>query len=139
MEPDTTVRNRRNCSPLPPGELARFGALLAQRRTEILQSCEGLSHAAMRRPGECADDETTVTDDPADLAADISEQDVSLNLIGRQQSELVEIDRALERIDWRSYGLCDGCSEPIPVARLEAIPTALSCIECKSKSESEAA
>ncbi len=139
MEPDTTVRNRRNCSPLPPAELARFRTLLSEQRAEILQSCEGLSHAAMRRPGECADDETTVTDDTADLAADISEQDVSLSLIGRQHSELADIDRALERIDFRSYGLCDDCSQPIPVARLEAIPTALTCIECKSKSESEAA
>jgi DnaK suppressor protein len=139
MEPDTTVRNRRNCSPLPPAELARFRGLLDERRAEILQSCEGLAQAARRRPGENADDETTVTDDVADLAADVCEQDLSLNLIGRQQSELGDIDRALERIDWRSYGLCDGCGQPIPVARLEAIPTALTCIECKSKSESEAA
>jgi RNA polymerase-binding protein DksA len=139
MEPDTTVRNRRNCSPLPPEELKRFRSLLAQRRAEILQSCEGLSQSAMRRPGENAADDTTVTDDVADLAADVCEQDLSLNLIGRQQSELGDIDRALERIDWRSYGLCDGCGQPIPVARLEAIPTALTCIECKSKSESEAA
>jgi RNA polymerase-binding protein DksA len=136
MEPDTRVRNRRNCSPLPPAELERFRALLIERRSEILESCEGLSHAAMRRAGETADDDAPVTDDVADLAADICEQNVSLNLIGRQRHEIAEIDRALERIDCRSYGLCDGCSRAIPLSRLEAIPTALTCIECKSRSES---
>jgi len=136
MEPDTTVRNRRNCSPLPPAELARFRALLDKQRAEILRSCEGLSHAAMRRPGEAAEDDATVSDDVADMASDICEQDLSLNFLGRAQSELAEIDRALERIDWRSYGLCDGCGQAIPVARLEAIPMALTCVGCKSKSES---
>jgi len=136
MEPDTTVRNRRNCSPLPPAELARFRALLAERRVEILQSAEGLSHAAMRRAGENADDDTSVTDDVADMASDICEQDLSLNFLGRAQNELADIDRALERIDWRSYGVCDGCGQAILVARLEAIPMALTCVGCKSKSES---
>jgi RNA polymerase-binding protein DksA len=135
MEPDTTLRNRRNCSPLPPAELARFRQLLDERRAELLQSCEGLSHAALRKPGGSSEEDDAVSDDVADLASDLCEQNLSLSILGRAQSELGDIDRALERIDWRSYGLCDGCGEPIPVARLEAIPTALTCVECKAKEE----
>jgi DnaK suppressor protein len=136
MQPDTALRNRRNCSPLPPAELARFKARLEAQQQEILRSRDELSHAAFRKPGEIADEDAAVSDDVADLASDLCEQDLSLNFLGRAENELNEIARALERIDWRSYGLCEGCGQAIPLARLEAIPTALSCVECKAKSES---
>jgi DnaK suppressor protein len=37
---------------------------------------------------------------------------------------------ALGRIDDGSYGICSGCHEPIPVARLEAMPETRHCTSC---------
>lgn len=135
MNADTTSHNRRNCSPYPPEELARFKGLLTEQQNEILRSCQGLSHVAMRKSDDAGGDDSVVTDDTADMASDTWEQDLSLNMLGRAQVELTEITRALERIERRSYGLCFDCSQPIPVARLEAIPTASTCVPCKAKSE----
>lgn len=135
MESDTAVLRRRNCSPLSPLELARFRTLLSEQQAGILQSCQGLSHVVQRKSGDQGGDDSAVTDDAADMASGLSEQDLSLNFLGRAEAELLEIERALDRIDRRSYGICDECNRPIPVARLEAIPTASTCVECKSKGE----
>lgn len=47
---------------------------------------------------------------------------------------LTDIDRALAKIAEGSYGVCDTCGDPIPPARLEAIPATALCITCKSQS-----
>jgi len=135
MSPETSVRARRSCSPYSPGDLDRFKAILVARQSDLLMSCQGLSRVALKKAGERGADDSTVTDDAADLAAETTEQDLSINMLSRIQAELEEIALALERIDERSYGVCDQCAQQIPAARLEAIPTADSCIDCKSASE----
>lgn len=136
MDADTAVRDHQNCSPYPPEVLARFRQLLDSQQADLLRSCQGLSHVALRKSGDQGGDDSLVTEDSADLASEACEQDLSLHMLGRAQVELEDIARALQRIDHRSYGLCAECRQPIPVARLEAIPTADTCVVCKSKSES---
>ncbi|MDD5323356.1 MAG: TraR/DksA family transcriptional regulator, partial [Methylococcales bacterium] len=53
----------------------------------------------------------------------------------RAQGRLIEVDRALKRLYDGSYGLCESCGELIPPARLEVLPCATLCINCKSKEE----
>jgi len=132
---DTAVRPPVRCSPYDPGKLARYRSLLIHQQTEILQCCQGLSNVALRRSGGDAGDNAAVSDDSADQASENSEQDLSLNFLGRAQAELEEIARALAKIDGWSYGVCDECGKTIPDARLEALPTASFCLECKAKSE----
>lgn len=48
---------------------------------------------------------------------------------------LVQIDRAINRIESGDYGYCDLCGEEIPEQRLEIKPEALSCVTCQSKLE----
>ena len=45
-------------------------------------------------------------------------------------AEIEAIDRALARIVSGEYGRCASCDEPIPVARLEALPAASECLGC---------
>lgn len=54
-----------------------------------------------------------------------------------ERRELEEIDHALSKIKDNSYGSCEACGEAIVKARLEAIPTAKLCRDCKSKEESK--
>jgi RNA polymerase-binding protein DksA len=49
------------------------------------------------------------------------------------RSNLKDVDRALERIDDGTYGLCERCGKPIDPDRLEARPWALLCMDCKQK------
>jgi DnaK suppressor protein len=45
---------------------------------------------------------------------------------------IADIDRALEKIEEGTYGLCDDCGEVIPDARLEALPASALCVRCAS-------
>ena len=59
----------------------------------------------------------------------------------RQYSEdhmremLTQVEHALNKFDYGSYGLCDNCKQPIEPARLEAIPYAALCLNCKTLQE----
>jgi len=53
----------------------------------------------------------------------------------RGTAEIEDIDAALARIATGDYGRCESCAEPIPAARLEALPTALTCVECAAARE----
>ena len=52
--------------------------------------------------------------------------------MSRAREEVGLIERALERIEDGSYGVCQTCGEAIEVGRLMAIPEALHCAGCRS-------
>lgn len=54
-------------------------------------------------------------------------------LIGQVRHHLAEIDAAVARVDAGSYGTCENCGKPIGDARLEARPTASTCMGCASR------
>ncbi len=88
---------------------------------------------------ENADFEAIVADmGPKDLA-DIASGDMdrkTLEAIGSQEiNRLKRIDAALARIDNNKYGVCMQCGKKIPKERLEAIPYAMLCIDCKNSDE----
>ncbi|MCL4313458.1 MAG: TraR/DksA C4-type zinc finger protein [Actinobacteria bacterium] len=78
-------------------------------------------------PGDIQFDEesgeggTTTIDRERDLA--LSEQALAA---------VAEIDHALAKIDQGTYGKCEQCGQPIPKARLKALPYARLCVPCKS-------
>jgi RNA polymerase-binding protein DksA len=76
--------------------------------------------------------------DPKDIA-DIASDDIDrkmIEAIGSQDLKRLKlIDSALTRIQQGKYGLCMKCGKKIPQDRLEAIPYALMCVECKTAEE----
>jgi RNA polymerase-binding protein DksA len=76
--------------------------------------------------------------DPKDLV-DVASDDIDrkmIEAIGAQElKRLRMIESALARIQQGKYGLCIKCSKKIPFERLEAIPYAIMCIECKTAEE----
>jgi len=73
--------------------------------------------------------------DSADLAAESLAGEISASLADVEFHEIANIDKALCRINDKTYGKCEGCKKNIPMARLEAIPHACFCIDCKRLSE----
>lgn len=53
----------------------------------------------------------------------------------RDRRELEEIQRALAKIPAGAYGWCESCRDPIPLARLQAIPEARRCRDCEEVAE----
>ena len=76
--------------------------------------------------------------DPKDFA-DIASDDIDrkmIEAIGSQELKRLRlIDSALTRIQQGKYGMCMKCGKKIPPYRLEAIPYALMCVECKTADE----
>jgi DnaK suppressor protein len=73
--------------------------------------------------------------DVVDAALDAAQDEISSQLAEVESRELVNIERALVRIKNGNYGECEGCGERIPLARLNALPYATSCIECQRAAE----
>jgi len=48
-------------------------------------------------------------------------------------ASISDIDRAIEKIEAGTYGLCDQCGQTIAEARLEALPAAALCVRCASR------
>jgi DnaK suppressor protein len=46
---------------------------------------------------------------------------------------LADVDRALEKVDGGTYGLCDDCGQPISPERLDAIPSSVLCVTCSAR------
>ncbi|WP_310964539.1 TraR/DksA family transcriptional regulator [Nocardioides terrisoli] len=102
--------------------------LLAERRrtAERLAALQGdFAGMVAASRGSNADDEH----DPegATIAFERSQLEA---LIRQAQERLREVDRALERWDAGRYGVCSRCGGSIDPARLEARPTATTCLTC---------
>lgn len=109
-------------------QIAQFKTRLreraAQLRQEIRETLEKSSEESHVRIAERARD---VEDDSfSNLIVD-----VNLAEIERDADELRRIDSALLRLNDGSYGICVDCGQPIPLARLQAEPTAQRCVPCQ--------
>ena len=51
------------------------------------------------------------------------------------RDQLAEVEHTLHKLEKGTYGLCDNCSQPIALDRLEALPQASLCMNCKAKNE----
>jgi RNA polymerase-binding transcription factor DksA len=61
--------------------------------------------------------------------------DVRDDLDSQAATELDQVNQALARLDAGEYGVCMDCEEPIPEARLKALPYATLCIQCAEEAE----
>ena len=73
--------------------------------------------------------------DVVDAALDSAQDEISSQLAEVESRELASIENALERMRSGKYGLCEGCGQKIPMARLNALPYATNCIECQREAE----
>lgn len=75
--------------------------------------------------------------DEIDVASNVIDSTLINKISGQDKQKLDLIQAALVRIKQGSYGLCLKCKKPIPQPRLEAIPYAFLCVECKTKQEKQ--
>jgi len=66
-------------------------------------------------------------------ATESLELEKRLALENRIREQLAEVEHALQKLQKGTYGLCDVCGQPIDPARLEALPQASLCLDCKAK------
>ena len=65
-------------------------------------------------------------------ATETLELEKRLALENRVRQEMATVEHALDKIKKGTYGLCDNCGQPINPERLEALPQANLCLNCKA-------
>jgi RNA polymerase-binding protein DksA len=118
--------------PWTPDEVAEARAELQSElmrlRTELDSSGRALA-GLMRDSGDGAGD------DQADTGTKNITREHELALAANAREMLEQTERALDRLDTGTYGLCENCGNPIGKARMQAFPRATLCVECKQKQE----
>ncbi len=66
-------------------------------------------------------------------AAETQELEKRLVLEKRIKDQMAGVEHAFHKFEEGTYGLCDGCGQPIDPARLEALPQANLCMSCKTQ------
>lgn len=80
-------------------------------------------------------DEVAFVDDAgfSDRSHSTEERSRLISVVRALRSNLRDVERALAKIDGGTYGTCERCGKPIAPERLEALPWAVLCIDCKQK------
>ncbi|KPI21183.1 transcriptional regulator, TraR/DksA family [Actinobacteria bacterium OK074] len=118
--------------PWTPDEVAEARAELqadAMRLGSEISSSEQAIVGLMRDSGDGAGD------DQADTGTKNITREHEMALAANARETLEQTERALERLDSGTYGLCENCGNPIGKARMQAFPRATLCVECKQKQE----
>ena len=74
-------------------------------------------------------------DDQADAGNKTFEREHEMSLLINARDMVVQTERAIDRIDNKTYGVCEVCGNQIGKARLEVFPRATLCMICKQKEE----
>jgi DnaK suppressor protein len=122
-----------------PGEKRWTETELAKVRKELEAEVAGLREDISRAESEIAERLSDAVgdagDDQADAGAKTFQREHELALTENARDLLAQNERALERIDAGTYGVCESCGQPIGKARLQAFPRATLCVSCKQREE----
>ncbi|MHC4386780.1 MAG: TraR/DksA family transcriptional regulator [Planctomycetota bacterium] len=99
-------------------QLDHYRDLLVEKMQEILGDVNAIEEAAFQGGGEVSSMPVHL----ADIGTDSYDQEFNLNLVAEERKTLLDIQKALGRIEDGSFGICEGLGIPIETNRLEAIP-----------------
>jgi DnaK suppressor protein len=100
---------------------SQFRGLLQQKKDELVQRL-------YERRAELHGD--TDPDDEGAVAVQSVVKELALSNMEREIRTLAEVELSLRRLTTGEYGVCGGCGQPIPEARLRALPWTRLCVEC---------
>ncbi len=127
---------RRPARPLTRAQIAELRALLEQERDRLLEELEAMEeHAPEVEEQVGMDIGGGYDEDLADVASTTFEREKTIALESSVQATLTQVEEALQRIEAGTYGTCLRCGNPIDFARLQVLPYATLCINCKELEE----
>lgn len=136
------ARNAREVAerlPVREGEERWTAAELQEVRADLEREMAGLRAEIERAEGDLADRMRSTSDgagdDQADTGAKTFEREHEMALTYNARDLLAQNERATQRIDAGTYGMCEICGNPIGKARLQAFPRATLCVTCKQREE----
>ena len=123
-------------SPFTKKELADMKQQLLEEREQLEHQFQEIGESSFGNPqSELSGEISSFDEEYADAGTDTFERERDLSLTNNIRDLLDKIERAVERIDAGSYGLCERCGRPIEKARLKALPYATLCVKDKQAEE----
>ena len=119
-------------TPFSDKELAHFKELILEKRHSAIEDIERM-HLQLEDSREQAENDSAYSFHMADAGTDAMEREKLYLMMARQQKFVGYLDRALERIENKTYGICKVTGKPISKERLEAVPHTEISIEAKLK------
>jgi len=110
-----------------PTQQDHFRGILNNWKNDLMQEVD--------RTVDHMRDDASNYPDPNDRASQESEFSLELRTRDRERKLLKKINESLAMLDSDDYGYCDTCGVDISIRRLEARPTAILCIDCKTLDE----
>jgi DnaK suppressor protein len=118
--------------PIAPKNLTPELLQIRQRLTTMLAEMhEDIEHEVRG----ASDRDAAHINDTSDMASDAAEGDLSLRIAESETAEAGEIERAIEKIDNGTYGICEICNKAIGADRLLFLPYVTMCIKCQELAE----
>jgi DnaK suppressor protein len=102
-------------------------------KEELLRVRSGMAADEKRR----AENEGDTQLDSGDMSQELFTREVDATIGEQVERRIRDVDRALQKVDEGTYGICDDTSEPIPKGRLKAVPEAIRTIEAQQRYERE--
>lgn len=113
-------------------ELEYFRQIILNKRSKAAEDAERLRYQ-LKESREQTEFDPSSRSNMEDGDADAVELEKLYLLIARQTKFINELDRALDRIENKTYGMCKVTGKPISKERLEAVPHTQLSIEAKNK------
>ncbi len=118
-----------------PDSQQEVRARLAAERERLQGEIDSLQQGIDARTFGEDEGSDTVSMHPADDASEMFEREKNLTVLNTLRVTIEDLDSALQKVDAGTYGVCDNCGKPIGEKRIEALPSAVYCIECESALE----
>ena len=118
-----------------PWSAAELKAIRIELSKELLRLKDELVLIETEMEELIADSGEGAGDDQADSGTKTFEREHEMSLVINARDMVLQTERALDRIDSKSYGNCEDCSNPIGKERLQVFPRATLCMICKQKEE----
>jgi len=116
--------------PLKKSDIERFKKRLLDMKAQYTNLVRHVSEEV-----KSTDESKGYSQHPSDEGTDDFDRTVSLKVSGEEFKILRQIDRALEKIEENTYGICDITNEEISLPRLEAIPYATMTVKAQEMLE----
>lgn len=112
---------------MSPAQMEHFTKILSAWRNQLREEVDRTVHHMQ--------DEAANFPDPVDRASQEEEFSLELRNRDRERRLIKKIEKTLNKIEEDEFGFCDSCGIEIGIRRLEALPTADLCIDCKTLAE----
>ena len=118
-----------------PWTAAELKAMRSELAKELVRLRSELSEAEGEMEDLISAAGVGAGDDQADAGTKTFEREHEMSLVYNARDMVLQTERAIERIDNKTYGRCEECGNAIGKARLQVFPRATLCMVCKQKEE----